>query len=182
MSLVIATRAHVRREKIMSSFAPSPFSDRHPSPEQLEAALLTARDLHRGFDGSKGMAAVLLAAIVSAMLVVADQLLETWVDGHLMAAWVALWAIGFVALALLAGTVRRFSARVFVALDEWAARKAQSRADERLWSIALQDARLMTDLQSVLARDDAAATLSPVVVARVRAHSAVTRCAPLPYV
>ena len=136
----------------MSSYAPSPFSDRHPSPEQLEAALLTARDLHRGFDGSKGMAALLLAAIVSAMLVVADQLLETWVDGHLMAAWVALWAIGFVALALLAGTVRRFSARVFVALDEWAARKAQSRADERLWSIALQDARLMTDLQSVLAR------------------------------
>ena len=100
----------------MSSYAPSPFSDRHPSPEQLEAALLTARDLHRGFDGSKGMAALLLAAIVSAMLVVADQLLETWVDGHLMAAWVALWAIGFVALALLAGTVRRFSARVFVAL------------------------------------------------------------------
>lgn len=149
---------------------PIPFSDRHPSPEQIEAALLTARDLHRGFDGSKGMAALLLAAIVSAMLVVADQLLETWVDGHLMAAWVALWAIGFVALALLAGTVRRFSARVFVALDEWAARKAQSRADERLWSIALQDARLMTDLQSVLARDDAAATLSPVVVARVRAH------------
>lgn len=166
----------------MSSYAPSGYSDRKPSAEQLEAALLTARDLHGGFDGSKGMAAVLLAAIVSAVLVVADQLLETWADGHLMAAWVALWVVGFVALALLAGTVRRFSTRVLGALDMWAARKAQSRADERLWSIALQDARLMTDLQSALARDDAAAMLSPVVVARARAHSAATQSMPLPYV
>lgn len=176
------TGAQARREMIMSSYASSGFSTRHPSDEQLEAALLTARDLHRGFDGSKGMAAVLLAAIVSALLVVADQLLETWADGHLMAAWVALWAVGFVALAFLAGTVRRFSVRVFAALDAWAARKAMARADERLWAIALKDARLMADLQSALARDDAAATLSPVVVSRARAYSEAIRAVPLPYV
>jgi hypothetical protein len=87
-----------------------------------------------------------------------------------MAAWVALWAVGFVAIALLAGTVRRFSGKVVAALDGWAARMAQSRADERLWSIALKDARVMADLQSALARDDAQAALSPAVAQRARAH------------
>jgi len=154
----------------MTSYTHAGYSTRHPDAEQAEAALQTARELHRGFDGGKGMAAVLLAAIVSALLVVADQLLDTWADGHLMAAWVALWAVGFVAIALLAGTVRRFSGKVVAALDGWAARKAQSRADERLWSIALKDARVMADLQSALARDDADAALSPAVAQRARAH------------
>ena len=99
---------------------------------------------------------MLLAAIVSALLVVADQWLETWAEGHLMTAWIALWVVGFAALALLAGTVKRFSTKIYASLDEWAARKAQARADERLWSIALKDARLMADLQSALTRDDAA--------------------------
>jgi hypothetical protein len=154
----------------MTSYTHAGYSTRHPDTEQAEAALQTARELHRGFDGGKGMAAVLLAAIVSALLVVADQLLDTWADGHLMAAWVALWAVGFVAIALLAGTVRRFSGKVVAALDGWAARMAQSRADERLWSIALKDARVMADLQSALARDDAKAALSPAVAHRARAH------------
>lgn len=154
----------------MTSYTHAGYSTRHPDAEQAEAALQTARELHRGFDGGKGMAAVLLAAIVSAVLVVADQLLDTWADGHLMAAWVALWAVGFVAIAVLAGTVRRFSGKVVAALDGWAARMAQSRADERLWSIALKDARVMADLQSALARDDAQATLSPAVAQRARAQ------------
>ena len=154
----------------MTSYTHAGYSTRHPDAEQAEAALQTARELHRGFDGGKGMAAVLLAAIVSALLVVADQLLDTWADGHLMAAWVALWAVGFVAIALLAGTVRRFSGKVVAALDGWAARMAQSRADERLWSIALKDARVMADLQSALARDDANAALPPAVAHRARAH------------
>lgn len=154
----------------MTSYTHAGYSTRHPDAEQAEAALQTARELHRGFDGGKGMAAVLLAAIVSALLVVADQLLDTWADGHLMAAWVALWAVGFVAIALLAGTVRRFSGKVVAALDGWAARLARDRADERLWSIALKDARVMADLQSALARDDEDAVISKAVASRARAH------------
>ncbi len=112
------------------------------------------------FDASKAMEAMLLAAIVSALLVVADQWLDTWADGHLMMAWIALWVVGFAALALLAGTVKRFSAKALAALDEWAAQKAQARADERLWAIALKDARLMADLQLALTRADDAANKS----------------------
>lgn len=114
-------------------------------------------------DGGKGLAAMLLAAIVSAMLVVADQLMSTWVQGHLLAAWVALWAVGFAALALLAGTVRRFSSKVMADLDAWSARVAQRRADERLWLIARQDSRVMADLQSAMSRDEESLPAAAVV-------------------
>ena len=46
------------------------------------------------YDAAKGLSAMLLAAMVSALVVVADQLIDTWADGHLLAAWVALWASG----------------------------------------------------------------------------------------
>ena len=140
----------------MSSYVQPDYPARLPQAAAGNAARMSAGAQARRFDASKAMEAMLLAAIVSALLVVADQWLETWAEGHLMAAWIALWVVGFAAIALLAGTVKRFSSKVFAALDEWAARKAQARADERLWSIALKDARLMADLQSALTRDDAA--------------------------
>jgi hypothetical protein len=125
----------------------------HPGVERAAAVIAAARR----FDGAKGLAAMLLSAIVSALLVVADLLIDSWADGHLMAAWVALWVVAFTALALLGGTVRRFSRALLAELDAWSARRAQSRADERLWDIARSDARVMADLQSALARDDAPA-------------------------
>ena len=142
----------------MSSYVQPDYPARMPHAAQGGASRLSAGVQPRRYDPSRAMEAMLLAAIVSALLVVADQWLETWAEGHLMAAWIALWVVGFAAIALLAGTVKRFSSKVFAALDEWAARKAQARADERLWSIALKDARLMADLQSALTRDDAANT------------------------
>jgi len=39
-------------------------------------------------------------------------------------------------------------------LDTWAAKAAQRRSDERLWSIAQTDARLMSDLQVAMSRSD----------------------------
>lgn len=146
----------------MSSYVQPEFSARLPQAKPGSDSRSGASGQPSRFDGSKAMEAMLLAAIVSALLVVADQWLNTWADGHLMVAWIALWVVGFAALALLAGTVKRFSAKVLAALDEWAARKAQARADERLWSIALKDARLMADLQSALTRGEAAPTSKPV--------------------
>ena len=164
----------------MTSIVHTEFSTRHQGVERAEAAVQAARQIRTGFDSAKGLAAMLLAAIVSALLVVADQMLETWADGHLMMAWVALWAVGFAAIALLAGTVRRFSANVIGELNAWAARAAQSRADERLWSIALTDARVMSDLQTALARDDAEAVLPATVAVRARAHLHAGARRPLP--
>ncbi len=166
----------------MTTIVHSDFSTRHLGVERAEAAVETARQIRRGFDSAKGLSAMLLAAIVSALLVVADQMVETWADGHLMMAWVVMWSVGFAAIAVLAGTVRRFSAKVIGELNTWAARAAQARADERLWSIALQDARVMADLQTALSREDAEGKLPAKVAALARAHQSVATSHPLPYV
>ena len=42
---------------------------------------------------------MLLAAIVAAFLVVANQVVDTWTEGHLLAAWIVLWMVAFAALA-----------------------------------------------------------------------------------
>jgi len=87
--------------------------------------------------------------------VVADQMMDSWADGHMLAAWVALWAVAFAAVGLFAGASRHLAAKLLVRLDAWSANLAQRRADERLWAIAQTDARLMAELQGAMSRDDA---------------------------
>jgi len=90
--------------------------------------------------------------MVSAMVVVADQLIETWVDGHLLVAWVALWLVSFTVLALFAGSAHKLSNSVVDALDAMAKRRAHKRAEDHLWLMAQSDPRLMADLQGAMAR------------------------------
>ena len=89
----------------------------HGGVVRLEAALATARQIQKDFDGTRSLAGALLAAMVAALIVVADQLIETWADGHLLLAWVALWGIAFAALALLAPTTRKLSFRLLDSLN-----------------------------------------------------------------
>ncbi|GAB4208660.1 MAG: hypothetical protein Fur0019_14680 [Tibeticola sp.] len=134
-------------------------------------------------EAARGLAAFLLAAIVSAVFVVADQIIANWADGHLLVAWAGLWALGFVALVLLGGTVRRFAGRLIEALDAWAAERAQRRADARLWAIACTDPRVMADLQAAFARaEDERADADAAPTARLAAARAPQPAAvPFPY-
>ena len=97
---------------------------------------------------------MLLAAMVSALVVVADQLIDTWADGHLMVAWIALWVVGFSAIAIFAGAARKLAATAVGALDAWSQRVAKNRADERLWVIAKSDPRVMADLNAARVRNE----------------------------
>jgi len=74
---------------------------------------------------SRGLAGMLLAAAVAALVVVADQLVSTWADGHLFLAWVAMWAVVFASMAVFTGAARRLSQRLVRALDAWAQRVTQ---------------------------------------------------------
>ena len=136
----------------MTSFVHIEYPRTHPGVERFESAVAAAGQLRKGFDGTKGLAAVLLAAMASALLVVADQLVDTWADGHLLAAWVLLWVVAFAALALLAPTTRYFSRSLVGALDAWSRRMARERADERLWEVAQKDPRVMADLRAAKSR------------------------------
>lgn len=136
----------------MSNATRYPFPGSHPGHQQSPAPQSERRLKRRVFDSARGLSALLLGAMVSAMVVVADQLIETWADGHLLVAWVALWLVSFTALALFAGSAHKLSNSVVDALGAMAKRRAGKRADEHLWAMAQADPRLMADLQGAMAR------------------------------
>jgi hypothetical protein len=102
---------------------------------------------------SRALASLLLAAGVSALVVLADQLLDSWAERHELAAWLVLWGIAVAAIMLLRGITRVVARKAMTALDGWSAGVAQRRADERLWAMAQTDTRLMADLQAALDRN-----------------------------
>ncbi len=136
-----------------SHFVHLEYSTVHPGVARAEQVVQNVRGIRDNFSGPRSLSTLLLAAVVAAMVVVADQLIDTWADGHLLAAWVTLWAVGFVAVGLFAGATRELASRLMTGLDAWSARLAQRRADERLWAIAQTDARLMADLQGAINRN-----------------------------
>lgn len=133
-----------------------------PSPFNLSGKIAVARPVQpyfvptvaqrgtrakRSFDSSRTLAGMLLAAVVVALLVVADQLIETWADGHLLVGWVALWTVAFAALALLAPPLRLLADSAAGTLARWSKEHAKRRSDEAMWQAAKQDYRVMQDLQ-----------------------------------
>lgn len=101
---------------------------------------------------SRALAAMLLAAIVSALVVAADALIDSYADGHLLFAWSALWAVGFASMALFANTARASARHLMVSLSQWRIRRARQAADNALLAVALRDPRIMADLQSAIER------------------------------
>jgi hypothetical protein len=133
------------KEFVMSTvFSPTPES-LGLTPSSL-ASKAGAYRVRRRFDGARGLAAMLLAAVVAAIVVVADRLISTWADGHLFLAWVFLWVVIFAGSALFAGTARRLAHSTMRSLDGWSQTLAQARAEARLWDLAQNDPRLMADL------------------------------------
>lgn len=139
---------------MVSFIQPSFPTQQHPGVVRIEAAVSALGALRRGFDSTQSLSTMLLAAMVSALLVVADQLIDTWADGHLLVAWVALWLVGFAAVALFAGAARKLAVTAVSALDAWSRRIARVRADRRLWAIAQTDPRVMADLNAAILRSE----------------------------
>ena len=134
----------------MTSFVHVERPTQHPGVERAERAAQSFKQATRQFDGARGTAALLLAAIVSALLVVANQVVDTWTEGHLLAAWIVMWAVGFAALALLAAPARNAALRIRGPLQTWALERRQAAADDQLWSVALTDARVMADINRAM--------------------------------
>ena len=116
-----------------------------------------ARAAPHGRPGNKALAAVLLAAFVSALIVVADSVIETYADGHLLLGWIALWAVGFAAMGLLADTARKTALRLSQAISNRHQWRARNRADAYLMALAHHDPRIMAEVQAAIERANAAA-------------------------
>ncbi len=137
----------------MARFIQAQFPTEHAGVARFSAGLEAARDSVRSFDGARGTATLLLAALVSAMVVVANELVATWTEGHLLAAWVAAWLVGFAALALFAAPARQAASGLRSGLKAWAATRRQAEEDRKLWDLALTDARVMADLSRAMTKD-----------------------------
>jgi hypothetical protein len=117
-----------------------------PVPDMADFKTPVAKkpvDLER----SRGLAGMLLAAAVAALVVVTEQWVSTWADGHLFLGWVAMWAVVFASMALFSGAARRLSQRVVRGLDAWARRRAEARAEARFLVLAQRDQRMMAEFE-----------------------------------
>ncbi len=146
----------------MTSFIQPSFPTHHEGIERAEHAVENVTQAVRNFDGARGLATFLLAAVVSALLFAANQMMENWADGHLLAAWLVLWTVAFTALALLATPIRRAVQEVknidgSAVYAAWSARRKARLADEKMWEYARHDNRLMADITRALGDDPEAA-------------------------
>lgn len=134
----------------MARFIQAQYPTEHAGLARIARAAQTLRQTVRAFDGARGTATLLLAAIVASLLLVANELVETWTEGHLLAAWIAMWVIGFAGLALFAEPARRAGAAARKRLQAWSVARKQAAEDEKLWNVALSDARVMADLSRAM--------------------------------
>jgi hypothetical protein len=142
---------------IMSTFINTPYATEHPGVQRAESAIQGALLLRQRWSAFSGLVALLLTAVVAAVLVVAYQVMDSVVEGHLLVLWMALWALAFAAMALYSGTARNLVKRGKASLDRWADGQARARADERLWVIAKSDSRVMADLHCAITRQQSLA-------------------------
>ena len=128
----------------------------HPyfTPAALVARNANPRGSALDFFNSRTLAGMLLAAALAALLVVADQLVDTWADGHLLAVWVGLWTILFAAMAFSAQSLRQWAETAAAGMARWSQVRAAKRADAAMLRLAQQDHRIMRDLQIASLRSE----------------------------
>lgn len=121
-------------------------------PAPMRAVLAAMRRLPARLGAGKGLAGILAAGGVSAVLVVAEQVVSAWANGHLLLAWIALWVLVFALLAAFADTIRNWPSALQARIDAWFRAAARRAADEQTWAAAQCDPRLMAELQAARLR------------------------------
>ena len=103
----------------MTAFAHTPYPSVHPGVQRAARVLGSLKNLAIRADSARNVAIVLLSAIVSTVLVIVNQMIDTYTDGHLMAAWMFLWVVAFSTMALLAAPIRKSVTGFKPALRSW---------------------------------------------------------------
>lgn len=134
----------------MTKFVHIDFHPEHHGIARIQGAVNHLRQIVAREGGARGATSLLLAALVAALLVVANQMMDAWGDGHLLAGWMVLWVIAFAGMALLAAPVRAAVAALRNAAKVWSEARQREAEDEKTWNAALRDARIMADLSRAM--------------------------------
>lgn len=134
----------------MTSFVHVDHPVEHPGVVRAERVIGNIQQAARSFDATRAGASLLLAAIVAALMVVANQVIDTWTEGHLLAAWIVMWAVAFAAIALFAAPAKRAAKALRAGMLRWAAARKQAAEDQKLWNLAMTDARVMADISRAM--------------------------------
>ena len=131
-----------------NSFVHTDMATEHTGVLRVEAA---AENLKSTFTGKGVGQSLVLAAIVAAVVVVANRLVDSVAGGsHWIAGWALLWAVAFVAIALLAAPARNLSSSLRALSTTWSQEHRRAAEDEKTWEAALRDSRIMADLNRAM--------------------------------
>lgn len=142
---------------MMARFVHIDAPQQHPGVARVEDAVDTVQSLKdrlSRWDGARGAATLLLVVVVSALLVVANQVVDTWTEGHLLAAWLVMWVVVFAATALLTMPARRLGAFLRARLSAVVERRRMVAHDAQFMQVARGDHRLMAELNCCARRPD----------------------------
>lgn len=137
----------------MTRFVPSYYAS-SPAAAQRPEVVVSRRRVESGLDASRPLAGMLLAAVVAALLVVADRLIDTWSNGNLLVVWVASWTVVFATLALLASSLRQAANAAALMLSQWNRARLQRRAEAAMWQHAQGDHRVLAEIQMARLRNE----------------------------
>ena len=159
MTLLAISSINLLRDSAMAHATesyPGTVPPPYASASAANASVQMRANMGSALDNSRTLAGMLLAAFIAALLVVADQLIETWTDGHLLATWVALWIVAFATLALLATPLRQIASFVAGGFVSYLAQRQQQREEDRMWEAASHDPRVMEDIRAAMLRSETA--------------------------
>ncbi len=156
----------------MTSFVTVDYPSEHPGVVRAEAVVNAVAEMGKNFDSAKTLATLLSAAVVAALVVVADRVIDNWADGHLLATWVIMWAVAFAALGFFAPLVKQGAAKLATRYEGWSQRAKIKQEEEAYWQSALNDPRVMAEYQAAKLRNEQAELDQAAKVAVIATSSA----------
>lgn len=103
---------------------------------------------------ARGLSCALLASLLSALIGLADRMLDTWSNGSLLLALLVLWAVLFTGLALFGRATGLFAWGVVAGFHAWSERVAREDAREHAMGLPRSGERVMADVNAALMRDE----------------------------
>ncbi len=74
--------------------------------------------------------------------------MDTWSEDHVVLAWAALWAIGFIAIGLLATPAHQAARGLRTGFAQWREASAAQAEEEKLWDLAKHDHRILAEIMA----------------------------------